>query len=117
MEKKKINIELNVNEDMAYFINIYAQRNKISISKATKILINKGIQLNAKNLKEALILGIKSDKKLVNIISQIHFGEKISQEKIPTVSEALEGLKENVELTRNDKLIEEVKSMYRKEEN
>lgn len=107
------NFEKNkLKEKFANFVDIYAKKNNMTFSDAFQTLIDIGRAEGARTDDEALIKSIKKERKLVRLVSEINQINKTISGKIPTAKETNEKLKRNVEMTRDDKLIEEIKSRY-----
>lgn len=102
----------NLKEKFANFVDIYAKKNNMTFSVAFKILIDIGRAEGAKTVDEALIKAIKKERKLISLVSEITQINKLISGKIPTAKETNEKLKRNIEMTRDDKLIKEIRSEY-----
>lgn len=117
MATKQVNINLEVSETIDRFVTTFSQINKISKDEAYIKLLNAGINKGAKDIHSALIEGIKLERETIKFIAEINRLSQIVDKPIKPANEVEAILAKNVELGRDEKLIEKIKKEVLKRDN
>lgn len=113
MTNKTINIEIEVDEKVMFFIENIARLKHISLSEACTQIINLGIKNGSKNLTDAIHKGLLEHKEEIEKICRYIKLQEIANAPIKPANEVENALSKNIELTRNDELIAKIKERHR----
>jgi len=114
MKNKTINIDIDVDEKVAYFIENIALLKHLTLSEAYTQIIDLGIKKGAKNLTDAIHKGLLEHKEEVEIICNYVKLQEITKAPIKPANEVEASLMENAKLAINEEILAKVKERFRK---